>query len=345
MPEHDSRPLDGFQRLAVATPVTSLVLIALGGLVRGTDNGLACPDWPKCYGEWLPGRADLPEGLTLVNVWIEHSHRGAAAILGGMVVVLVVWALLRYRRPSILVPAVGILAAVGIQAWLGRQVVLGLLAADTVTAHLALGMAILAFLIYLTVTVSLPRPRRAATRGRDLRLARTSLAVAALGYVQILVGGHVTGIGAGLAFTDFPLFGGALLPAIGSEQEAFHVAHRLLAYALAVGVVMLAVRSRAAVREGHLSHRGWLPRLPWIAVALVTVQIGLGVANLSNGTSPWTVVPHLAVASWIWAVLALTTILAYRRATGSSPPGHGTGAVVLAKGAGREERVGAGGPR
>src|SRR5680860_1343427 len=178
VPDHDRRALDGFQKLAVATTITSLVLIALGGLVRGTNNGLACPDWPRCYGRWFPRQADLPEGLTLVNVWIEHSHRGAAAILGAMVLVLAVWALWKYRRPSIVLPAVGILVAVGIQAWIGRQVVLGLLAAETVTAHLALGTAILGFLIYLMVTVSLPRARGAAARGRDLRLARDGQAAA-----------------------------------------------------------------------------------------------------------------------------------------------------------------------
>jgi heme a synthase len=313
--ELEARPrrLAGFQRLSVVTLVTTLVLVALGGAVRATDSGLACPTWPGCF-----SAGDFVPALQL-NVWLEHSHRLVAGVVGLQIAALLIWAIARFRhRRSILWSTVVAAVAVNVQAALGALVVWRLLRAELVTAHLGMAMLIIGCLTFLVVratTAAEPRP----TGPRDLRLARLAAGVAALCYVQILVGGHVTGINAGLAFTDFPLMGGAIFPEITSEREAFHVAHRLLAYALAAAVVVLVARSRryrrAAIEAGRWDDgQRWLVRLPLLAAGLVALQIGIGVANLFNGASFLTVIPHLAVASWIWTALAFTTVLAYRRA-------------------------------
>src|SRR3954454_1023710 len=63
-------------RLAVVTAVATYLLILIGGLVHGTGSSLACPDWPTCYGTFMPKM----EG----GVLVEHSHRLAA----GTVVIL-----------------------------------------------------------------------------------------------------------------------------------------------------------------------------------------------------------------------------------------------------------------
>lgn len=302
-----------FRTAAVATTVAALLLVAVGGAVRATDSGLACPDWPKCYGLWIPP-ADL-------NIWLEHSHRLVAGVVGLMTLGLALWTAGRHRRPDLLWPALGALVLVTAQAGLGALVVLHLLRAELVTAHLGMAMAVVACLVYLSVNATLRRTPRDRRARPDLRFARANAAVAGLTYLQILVGGHVTGIGAGLAFDleGFPLFGGSVLPPIGSEREAFHVAHRFLALALAGAVVWLcvfAVRHRGLLAADGLwtaRHR-WLVRLPMWAATLVGVQIMLGVANIADQLSFVTVIPHLTVASWIWALLVLSTTLAHRLA-------------------------------
>lgn len=301
----------GFARLAVFTTGLTLALVALGGAVRATDSGLACPDWPRCFGAWIPP-ADL-------HIWLEHSHRLLAGVVGLLILALTIWAVARFRhRPSVLWASVAALVLVNVQAALGALVVWRLLRAQLVTAHLGMAMAVVACLVYLAVNASLP-PTGPQPERRDRRFARATSAVAALCFLQILVGGHVTGIGAGLVYTDFPLMGGAVLPAVATEREAFHVAHRVLAYLLAGGVVFLCAAALSHRRELRAAgawtraHR-WLVNLPLWASALVVVQIGLGVANLANRASFLTVIPHLAVASWIWATLILLTILAYRLA-------------------------------
>ena len=298
-----ARRLSGFQRLAVATMLASLVLVAVGGAVRATDSGLACPTWPGCF-----SAGDFVPALNL-NVWLEHSHRLIAGIVGIMIAAQLVWALARYRRdPWIVWPALAAAVAVVVQAGLGALVVLNLLRAELVTAHLGMGMLVVACLITVAVSATAPHRDRSDIPPPRLRLARTSLAVTALTLVQILVGGHVTGIGAGLAFVgdEFPFLGLVSFTPMATGQQAFNVLHRVLAVVLAAAVMHLAARARRA------GESGWLLRLPRIAAALVVVQILLGVANLASGLSFLSVIPHLAVASWLWAVLVTTTLLVYR---------------------------------
>ena len=300
----------GFQRLAIVTVLCSLLLVAVGGAVRATDSGLACPTWPGCFsaGDFIP-----PANL---NVWLEHSHRLIAGVVAVLIAIQASWALARFRdRPGILWPTLVAAVAVLVQAALGALVVLNLLRAELVTAHLGMAMLVVACLLVIAVNAT---PAESGDQApADGRFARAALLVSGLTLVQILVGGHVTGIGAGLAFTgpEFPFFGIAAFSPIETETQAFNVLHRVLAVAVAAASMWLIVVAR---RTGQ---NGWRLRLPRIAAWLVVLQIGIGVGNLASGLSFLTVIPHLAVASWIWAVLVLTTVLAHRGArAGASTP-------------------------
>lgn len=281
-------PSRGFRRLALTTAVVAVVLIALGGAVRATDSGLACPTWPGCFtaGDFIPP-ADL-------NVWLEHTHRLVAGTLGLLIATQLVWVLARYRHVRGLMWATaGAAVAVNIQALLGAIVVWQLLRAELVTAHLGLGTALMSLLLYVAVRAHTPLRRPTGP------LWRLAVGVTALTWVQILVGGHTTGVGAGLAYADDPLLGVFSVAPVTSEGDLTNIAHRVLAVAVAAAVGILAARIRRARLDG------WVARLPRIAVWLVGLQIVLGVTNLASDLSFVSVIPHLAVASWILGALVL----------------------------------------
>ena len=299
----------GFPRLASVTAVLALLLVAVGGAVRATDSGLACPTWPGCFsaGDFLP-----PAGL---NVWLEHSHRLIAGVVGILVAIQALWALRRFRHRAWLVwPAVVAAVAVVVQALLGALVVLHLLRAELVTAHLGLGMLVVGCLLLIAVNA-----RSAPAEGAvgDRRFTRAATAVSFLTLVQILVGGHVTGVGAGLAYTrpGAPLWGALDATPVLTGQQAYNLTHLVLAVLVAAAVMWLIVVAR---RTGQT---GWTLRLPRIAAWLVVLQIAIGVGNLATELSFLTVIPHLAVASWIWAALVVTTVQAYRGLAAIDGPG------------------------
>ena len=281
--------MNRFAKLAVAAAIATYVLIVVGGLVRATDSGLGCPDWPLCFGEWTP-----PAEL---HAWIEHSHRLVAAIAVGPLVAAVglitLFTSRRRDRPLLLASLVaGILVI--LQALLGGQVVIQQLRAELVTAHLAMALTVLA-LTLLIADRAASGPMPSAPPGLPGGLV---IATGAAVFAQMLLGSWVAGTGSGLAF--------GLWPSTLGSPEAIQLAHRLLAVVVAVLVVWTGRRVRQAVTAPRPR------RLAALAVLLVVVQVALGAANIWSRLSALFVVPNLAVGAALWATLVLI-YLALRR--------------------------------
>jgi len=65
-----------FSTLATHLVVALVALVVIGGATRVMQAGLACPDWPLCYGRWLPG------GQMNLQVFLEWFHRLDAFLVG-----------------------------------------------------------------------------------------------------------------------------------------------------------------------------------------------------------------------------------------------------------------------
>ena len=216
-------------------------LIVLGALVRAQAAGLACPDWPLCFGELVP-RFDA-------KVAFEYAHRVSAGTVSlafaGLAVLALRAAATRRATARLLAIATGLLA---LQILLGALTVWRLLAFWSVTAHLLTGtcfaLALLGVACALRELAAPPirRARVSAASRATLGLAGVLLAG------QIALGGLVSSRFAGLACPEWPTCNGGLWFPAWQGAVGLHLLHRCNGYALlaALGAAAWASRGRTA---------------------------------------------------------------------------------------------------
>ncbi|HEX2021124.1 MAG TPA: heme o synthase [Candidatus Thermoplasmatota archaeon] len=153
------------QRVAVAAVVGTFVLMMLGGYVKAIHAGLACPDWPTCYGVWFPFGENAPEttSFTSHQIAAEWLHRYVASMVG---VVILAFAWLSWRvKPvdkRVRFFATATVVLLPIQVGMGGWTVLGLLEPLVVTSHLGFATLIFGCLVAATAFAhAAPPPARA----------------------------------------------------------------------------------------------------------------------------------------------------------------------------------------
>src|SRR3990170_4324896 len=303
-----------FATLALVASVATYLLIVLGGLVRATGAGLACPDWPICHGRLIPPL----EGLVL----IEYAHRLVASLVGFLTLAVTIGA---WRRGIFRWHATLALVLVGVQIVLGGLTVRTELSPWLVVAHLGTAMTFFATLVGLTLrawTTDVP-PRRSSMK----TLAWITLAAT---FGLVLIGGYVSATAAVFAYRveqgrdDLRALSAvavgllALQVLLGALNVEYQLAagvttsHLATAAALFATLVMLAVLSGRARVPGDATApvAGGRPpgrRDPWqramsyvaltkpriIVLLLITAFAAMLVA--ANGVvSPWIIVFTLA---------------------------------------------------
>ena len=286
-----------YQWLTVATAVLTLVLIAVGAIVRTTDSGLGCPDWPLCHGRLIPP-ADK-------NSIIEYSHRTLAAVVG-LLVVATALVTLRTRRldPTARALAVASLPLLALQAWLGKVTVERELPAEVVTFHLGTALVLLAVLALIALLALLGEGRTTIDDPERQTFARIALVAAAVTAGVLLIGAYVVGSGATAACTTWPSCIEAPIPFVdGGRLTSVHWLHRItvvLGLGAVAFVAMAASQLQAPASGVKLGG--------WVLVGLYVVQIAIGGLNVLTDFSDAALVAHLATGAAIWAVLVLLVV-------------------------------------
>jgi protoheme IX farnesyltransferase len=289
--------LTRFQKLAAWTLGTAILLVTVGVVVRATDSGLGCPDWPLCHGQLIPPLDDP-------KAWVEWVHRGIAAIIGFQILGLAAIALRDHReRPSLLWPSLATVGLVAFQAWLGRETVRLGNSGESVTAHLAAAMLLVGALVFLTIRAGFPA--RLPGRGASQRFTLLATFTAASTFALLLFGSQVTATDTSLVFPDWPLMGGSLVPPL-TEASSAHVLHRWVAAIVGAFVAALAVAAWRTQRD-----HPQLVRLALLAAGLYAVQVVIGGLQVLTRLAAWAQTLHLALGAVIWAVLVGLAVGSY----------------------------------
>jgi heme a synthase len=301
------RRLTPFQRLALLTTATTYFLILVGGLVRASGAGLGCPDWPRCFGSWIPpfSAADLPPQFdhSLFNpalMWTEYVNRLLGVTVGFLIFATMVVAIRDHRRePRILWSTLLAFLLVGFQGWLGGVVVQEELTPWIVTAHLVVALVIVSLLLYATVyAFFIDRPRPLLSAGRRALVWTTSFLIVVT-LLQVTLGAQVReaidhALTAGTARADALLTVGA--------YDRWHRDVSLVVLGLAMVVVLQMWTQR--------EQQNALMRATCVMVGLVIAQLGLGLSLAYLGLTPPAQVAHLTVASLLLGAQTVLLLLA-----------------------------------
>jgi len=155
------------RRLSLLCVGMTIVLMALGAWVKATGSGLACPDWPQCYGEWLPPFPSEENGGTYQGEPVPYSQAqvlyewGHRAVVSLLLLPLGALAFLALRSPDAhrLLRTLPVVAFVlyFAQAGLGAVTVVTGNPAWATTAHMVLATIFLTTLV-ATATVAQVKP-------------------------------------------------------------------------------------------------------------------------------------------------------------------------------------------
>ena len=328
--------LTGFQKLALASVVATWIMVVIGVIVRSTGSGMGCPDWPLCYGEVIPPLGDTA-------AWLESIHRWWGVVIGFLVLGLVVSAFRSMRTyRSVVAGSVLALGIVGFQAWLGKVTVDMNNSAETVLAHLATAMVLLATFLFIYVRSRFPAelPRHGASLRVPLLVGFAALSV----FAVLLFGAETTCPGvdrgsagcAALIFGDWPLFDGRFIPDFSADPAVANLqmrqfAHRVVAAVAGVIVLVTTLVLWRSVRRAPA--RGTVPGAETMlglvggAAALFGVQVIVGALQIWTRVEPWAVSLHLSLGSLIWALLWGAAVYGWYCARAAVLPSAGEAAL------------------
>ncbi len=287
-PASEARPIEWIRKLVWSMVLETLFLMAVGSATRVMNAGLACPDWPLCYGQLLP-----QQQLGNLQVFLEWFHRLMAFLMGMSAIALTLLSLWHRRVLPKWLPWAALLSLglIVFQGILGGLTVTQLLRFDIVTAHL--GTALLFFITVLSIGICLLPYEGRGTAGPLPGLGFTA---AGLVYIQSLLGALV-----------------------GSQWAV----HQCLSASQLCQVMNSHLIGVVPATVATVLLTGWVWRTPALhpalqglakaAACIVVIQILLGVATfkLRLQVEPLTVA-HQVMGATLLGILVAFTVLSLR---------------------------------
>jgi len=288
----------GFRTLLLASAGLTFLLVLVGIMLRASQAGLACPDWPTCYGRWTPPASSLG--------FIAYLHRLIALLAGLSLVASCAIAWRSYRRLSwVLRPLLLGLLFSGGQILLGRVIVIGDLQPGTVAIHLGLALIVLGSVV-VPVVIALYYSARINDAVQEdpfeVRLdyqtpfARLSLATLTVTLGLLISGTWVAASGANAACNGWLLCKGTLIP--GDLPGWINLIHRLIT--VSTGILMAGLFLQAWRTQRHQTA---ILVSTTAAGVLFFAQVLMGAAETARHLPDYLLGLHIATAVAVWVAL------------------------------------------
>lgn len=329
---NDSTYNPAVHRLALVTAAATFPLIFMGGLVTSHQAGMSVPDWPNSWGYNM---FTFPPSKWVGGILFEHTHRLAASGVGLLTIVLLVTTWITDRRPWLRWTSVAVFLACLFQGVIGGlRVVLS--DRDLAIVHGCSAQLFFCFIAAFCVMTSRFWSRRHEIPASPSvrHVLRLALITVAMILIQLIVGAIMRHEEAGLAIPDFPTSFGHWLPPthidalfrdqaihrFGTElglsrvtlfQIWIHFAHRVGAALVSLCVISLAILIFLRLR----AHPDFT-RLAWAALALLVIQVSLGISTVLLRKPADVASAHVAVGAlllvtnWVIAMRAIGAVTA-----------------------------------
>jgi len=309
----------------ILVAILVLAIVTVGGATRLTESGLSITEWkpllgaipPLTHADWLDAFAkyqQIPQyqlinkGMSLEDFqfiyWWEWAHRFFGRIIGVVVLVPLLFFWFTGRLERALAPKLAALFVLGgMQGAMGWYMVASGLSERTsvsqyrLAAHLGLAVLIFGIIVWIVLELGRKDAVKRAT-GQGQHGARWLVAMI---FVQVLLGGLVAGLDAGMGYNTWPLMDGALVPAglfhmspwwLNAFENAMTVQfnHRMLAYLITLTVIVHAIVAHRRGLAGEIRASSLL------LVALVVLQATGGILTLVFQVPLWLALIHQAGA-------------------------------------------------
>ena len=130
-----------------------------------TGSGMGCPDWPKCFGQWIPPTSvdELPADYKQIyaqrgydkldfnafNTWAEYINR-LLGVIGGLFCFALFINSIFTRKFLLILLSTFLIILMAFQAWMGALVVFSILSPFKITLHMLIALVIICLLFFLS---------------------------------------------------------------------------------------------------------------------------------------------------------------------------------------------------
>lgn len=307
-----------FRRFGILTITSVFVLILVGGLVRSTGSGMGCPDWPTCFGQWVPPTdvSELPADykerfktashevadFDVYKTWTEYVNR-LTGVLTGFFIFLTVFFAIPYLKTdkSIFWLSFAAFILVAFQGWIGAKVVSSNLAHWMVTIHMLVALVIVGLLIY---TITRSQQFTIIASKNDAGLKPLMLLIMLVSVIQTVSGTQVR--------EDID----ALAKIMGEQNRIYWVEnlggifkfHRVFSIVSMALVVWMMIKFRNLFHRHSIIYKAGL-----ITLILIAIQIFSGKVLDSWGFPKHIQSVHLFVGSLIAGALLFITLMVFTK--------------------------------